>query len=244
MDAINFEVVLGKVREYVAPLGFEEKENSCFAKEDLCFTVVYDEASKTFNLLCKEGEDEKKISAWLFDESHRKKDAEVIGEDFCDCIRSKLGIKKERPATTADIALPKSGKKDGAMTMDQFTQRFLAVYPQYKDDYKENVAANGGFLPVEFYRTRGAEKLRELAEGGNKKQLDKMLSMLNEFYCQGDRQVSDTVMALFFGGAFCKNKELFNSVVENMADYPFLKSGAVEIVNVAAKNKKFQAIFE
>lgn len=248
MDDMIFEIVAGKVRENIEELGLRE-EDGCFLKDDISFAVKYDENAKTFNLVCKEknedGESESNLSVWLFDENHRKKDAETIGEDFSDCIRKKLGITKSRPvAAAADVALPSSkSKKDGALTMEQFTQRFLAVYPQYKDDYKENMAVWGSFMPVEFYRTRGAEKLRELAQSGNKKQLDKMFSMLNEFYCQGDRVVADTIMALFFGGAFYNDKELFNTVAGAMEEYPFLKSGATEIVAVAAKNKKFKALF-
>ena len=70
-----------------------------------------------------------------------------------------------------------------------------------------------------------------------------MLSMLNEFYCQGDRQVSDLIMAVFFGGTFCEDSALFDSVCESMGEYPFLRGGAKEIVPVAQKNKKFKALF-
>ena len=144
-----------------------------FEKEGAAFLIAYDESAKTFNLKSLEkgedGETATNLSVWLFDETHRKKDAETIGEDFSDIIRAKLGIAKERAATNAaEVALPTRVKKDGALSMDQFTQRFLAVYPQYKDDYKENVAANGSFMPIEFYRYRGAQKLREVAASGNK----------------------------------------------------------------------------
>ena len=247
MDDMIFDVVAGKVEEFVAPLGFETKENGCFKKENIAFRVAYNSNSKTFNLILEETEGEEKtestVSSWLFTEEHRRKDAEVIGEDFADCIRAKLGIAKSvNVADVSAVSLPRASK-DAAPNIEQFTQRFLAVYPQYKDDYKENVAKYGAFLPVEFYRTRGAEKMKEIAAEGNKKHITKMMEMLNEFYCQGDRQVGDTIMTLFFGGAFYDNKELFDSTLQYMEDYPFLKSAAVEMVKVASKNKKLRALF-
>ncbi|MBQ5810218.1 MAG: hypothetical protein IIW23_01405, partial [Clostridia bacterium] len=87
MDDMIFEVVAAKVREFAEPLGFEEKDG-CFKKDNMIFCINYDETSKTFALLCKESdgetESESKLSVWLFDETHRKKDAETIGEDFAD----------------------------------------------------------------------------------------------------------------------------------------------------------------
>ena len=247
MDDMIFEVVAAKVREFAEPLCFEEKDG-CFKKDNMIFCINYDETSKTFALLCKESdgetESESKLSVWLFDETHRKKDAETIGEDFADCIRKKLGIAKERPAAGADVSLPiRAAKKDGALGMEQFTQRFLAIYPQFKDDYKANVSEYGSFMPIDFYGLRAREKFKEVASGNNKKQLDKMLAMLNEFYCEGDRQVADLIMSLFFGGTFFDDKDLFASVLESMGDYPYLKSGAIEVVAVASKNKKFKALY-
>lgn len=249
MDDMIFDVVAGKVEEFVAPLGFETKENGCFVKENVAFRVAYNSGNKTFNLILEETEGEEKaesvISTWLFDEDHRRKDAEVIGEDFSDCIRAKLGIAKEvNVADAGDIALPTArAAKDAAPNIEQFTQRFLAVYPQYKDAYKENVAQYGAFMPIEFYRVNGVEKMKELASEGNKKHITKMLDMLNEFYCQGDRQVGDTIMAIFFGGAFGDDKALYDSIAEYIAEYPYLKSASAEVVKVASKNKKFRAIF-
>lgn len=246
MDNTFFELIASKVEEYVKPLGFETAEPGCFKKEDMTLSVRYDEARKSFVLGCTEPEaEEKLLSVWLFDETHRKKDAETIADDFCDCIREKLGIEKEKSvASAANVALPVRAKKEGdSLSMEQFVQRFLSVYPQYKDEYKNNVAAYGEFMPIDFFKKCGAEKLRELAKGGASKQLDKMLSVLNEFYCQGDRAVGDTIMTVFFGGAFYNDVPLFKSIIECFDDYPFLKTAAQEIVPVAAKNKKFKALF-
>ena len=111
MDDMYFEAVAAKVREIAVPKGFEETEKGCFKKDSLAFVVEYDEGAKTFILKSREagedGEAVSNLSAWLFDETHRKKDAETIGEDFGDIVRSKLGIAKEKAAASAaEVALP------------------------------------------------------------------------------------------------------------------------------------------
>ena len=189
------------------------------------------------------------LSAWLFDDTHRERDAVVIAEDFCDEARKKLGIARKNPVTAGKIDLPeKSERRAGdALSMQGFAQRFLACYPQYKDAYRDNIADYGDFMYFDFFKRYGVEKLREVASSGSSKQIDKMLDLLNEFYCQGDKEVGDVIAACIFAGAFYNDTEGFAEFCEKgnyFENYPFLKTAAAEAIKLASKNKKLQEALE
>ena len=114
-----------------------------------------------------------------------------MAEDFADSLREIFGMKKQ-VSNLKDVALPsKAASRGPTPNVEALAQRFLAIFPQYKDAYREHMAKYGEFLYQDFFARTAAVKLKELCADpkANKKQLEKFFDLLNEMYAEGDANV-------------------------------------------------------
>ena len=146
------------------------------------------------------------------------------------------------------IRLPNNTFKAAAGTepgIEAFAQKFLAMFPQYKDSYKEMVAKYGDFLYVEFFKRYGVEKMQELMadETKNKRQLTKYWNMLGDMHYEGELVVGDLICVVILTGAFGKDPAKFDAAADKyLAEYPFLKASAKASVHDYKNNKKLRNI--
>ncbi len=145
-------------------------------------------------------------SMYLFDENHNDRDAKAIGGDFVDTLNRVFGVVRTR---TSSVDLPSKAAPGATPGEDAFCNRFLTLYPQYKDKYKEDVEKYGDFLYERFFSETAAVKLKELMEANEKKSINKMLEMLDEFYVDANYDVQSTISYTIIGGAFRDEAELF-----------------------------------
>lgn len=218
------------------------REGDTFVNEQNAVKIEYNEETKQFELFLAsvtEGEvsDFAVISSWLFDETQNERDALAVGVDFADTLRSKLGLKKER--TAAAVELPVAEKNDSATVM-AFTQKLLAVFPQFKDTYKASVQKYNKFLYLDFFSENFVPAAAQLVESGSKKQVKKFFDMLSETYVAGNGETVDAVVAFIcmigYGSA-----ERTAIIEEQLADNKHLKTAIAQFNLVLAKNKKLKA---
>lgn len=228
-----------------------EGEEYTYKNDRLTVKIEYKEASRLFVLSSAKIKEDgtvneyKENSSWFFDEAnHAPNDTSVIAEDFGNVILGRLGVKKVSSVSSADVELPSKTLIGDAPTIEGFTQKFLAMAPQYKDAYKAHVAQYGEYLYVEFLKRTFTVRLREVVDGGNKKQLDKYFDMLGQMYYDGDTAVSNTVVAVVIAGAFKGDEALFNTLQDYMKEYPLLFTAGQSIIRRYNKDKKLRAALE
>ena len=139
--------------------------------------------------------------------------------------------------------MPKKAEAGAEPNIEAFTQKFLAMFPQYKETYKAEVAKYGEFLYVDFFKKYGIEKMNELLadESKNKKQLAKYWKMLGEMHYEGDSNVGDLICTVIIGGSFFNDPAKFNEIAEKyLEDFPFLKAASKAAVINFKKNKKLR----
>ncbi len=250
MDLKYVNEVLAGLQPTFTEQGFTpvEGEQAAFKNDRLLAKVEYKEEKRLFVLLTakikedgKEGEF-KETSNWFFDEaSHSEKDTAVIAEDFSNAILGRLGIKKVSGVTSAaEVELPAKALIGEAPTIEGFTQKFLAMAPQYKDAYKAHVAQYGEYLYLDFLKRTFTVRLREVVDSGSKKQIEKYFDMLGQMYYDGDNVVSNTVVGVVIAGAFKGDETLFSTLEEYMKEYPLLFAAGQEILRRYNKDKKLQ----
>lgn len=214
-----------------------------YMNQNYAVKIAYNAERKLFELMVakiEEGQEVKfdTVSSWLFDENHTSRDAKSIAIDFEDTLKSIFGIKKNK-VTTKDVSLPTKSAGDYP-NIDAFTGKFLKLFPEYKDTYKEHVSKYGEFLYVDFYKNTAVVKLKELIENKNKSKLTKMIELLNEFYVEGDSKVSNLIVVVIIGGAFGKNMEMFESVKDFFSEHTHLNTASRAMIQHISKNKKLQ----
>ncbi|HHW46671.1 MAG TPA: hypothetical protein GXX17_07210 [Clostridiales bacterium] len=209
--------------------------------------IAYNYDKKLFELKVaeiKEGQavEFNTVASWLFDENHTSRDVKAVAIDFEDTLKSIFGIKTSK-VNTKDVSLPTKADSD-TPNIDAFTGKFLKLFPEYKDTYREHVSKYGEFLYVDFFKNTAAVKLRELIENKDKSKLIKMIDLLNEFYTEGDSKVSHMIVVVIIGGAFGSDMAKFESVKEYFNEYTHLNSASRAMIQYIAKNKKLQKMLK
>ncbi len=218
--------------------------------EDVVYTnkthavkIWYDDERKLFMLDMAELNGAESIefenkSMYLFDDGYNEKDAKSVGGDFADTLNKAFGVTRTR---TSSVDLPTKAAPGATPGEDAFCNRFLTLYPQYKDKYKDDVEKYGDFLYEKFFAETAAVKLKELVAANEKKPIIKMLEMLDEFYVDGNFDVQSTISYTIIGGAFRGEKELFERACGYMeTNAPHLLIPAKNIMEfvIAKENKK------
>ena len=78
-----------------------------------------------------------------------------------------------------------------------------------------------------------------LLEENNKKQLEKMMDMLNEIYCSGTKEATALVSVVFLGESIGDSEELLSVALSYMEEYKYL---AVAVQNIFRKMKKGKSV--
>lgn len=243
MDNRFLENVLNEMQPFFDEHGFKACEEGVYKNEKLAARVEYSDERQMFVLytadITEDGTAEfGEANAWLFDDSQNVKDAEAVGIDFTETLRSTLGIKHTRSATVA-VELPASSK-DGIMTVAGFTKKVLDIYPQYKDEYKAYVAKYGNFLYLDFFSYTLVPQIKQTLKDGGKKPLKKLYELLENAYLTGDRDTVNTVVAVCAAAAY-GDEELKAAVIALLDEDKHLQRGVIEFIPVIAKNKKIKA---
>lgn len=249
MEKKYFNEIAAFMSKTIAAYGFSAVEDSDFTyKGDLkAFHIVYDENKQFCLQIADVNEGEigayTNKAAWLFDENHSAKDTLVIAEDFEETILKELGVQRKVTRAGSEISLPGKTAAGQAPNIEGFTQKMLAVFPEFKDAYKEELAKNGEYLYVDFLIKTFVPKFREVIAVGNKKQISKIMDMLGKMYYEGDTTVSNVVVGVIIAGTFKDDTEAFIRAAESLDNYPYLRSAGLQILQCVKKNKKYAELF-
>lgn len=209
------EIIIEVLKPVIESQKFTRQAEDCvFVNSNYAFRIVYDENRHVFNLdmskLVEGGEAEfYNVSSYLFDDSSTERDARSVGGDFLDCLNNELGILRSASLRRNDVSLPSKAAADSTPGVEAFANRFLTLFPAYKDKYKDDVAKYNGFMYDNFFSTVGTEVLKKVIESGDKKQFAKMVNMLDDFYVEGDNDVQSTIMYSIIGESFRNNGEQY-----------------------------------
>lgn len=218
------DIIIETLAPVIDSQKFIRQGDECvFVNSKYAFRISYDESKHIYSLdMSKLAQDDVaefyNISTYLFDDSSTEKDARSVGGDFLDCLNNELGIQRSASLRKRDIALPSKASGEGTPGVEAFANRFLTLFPIYKDKYRDDVAKYNGFMYDNFFSTVAPEVLKKAINSGDKKQLAKAVNMLDDFYVEGDNDVQSTIMYSIIGETFRNNSELFESFKKQCTD--------------------------
>lgn len=178
------------------------------------------------SLLCAQSQadsavdgDYKKMSTTLFDaETADDREIKYIVNDFSDSVNETYG-KKGKNSKKLPQPVSKAAAKSGTVYFDLITlgSRFVQVYPELKEAYKENIEKYGEFLADDFFLNYGNAKLRETVKENNPVQMRKLFNMLNNVYNDGTNQVQSVIVVTVLGSLY-DDETLLANCVDYMED--------------------------
>lgn len=210
MEQKAFDLVVEKVGAALEEQGFAAKgqassENgrvALYLSETIAYSVLYNSEKKRFELrtcgMTEEGPDEKwkSISMWLFDpETDSTAEAESIVNDFVDTIHG--------PKRVAALQATKKSRKNDDDTSDPvfFFNRIISILPELKEALNEERIQYGEIRAVTFAREKILPRVEAmLTQSGKEDQVEKLGTVLNDMYENGDMDVRSIISIVFFNG--------------------------------------------
>ena len=151
-------------------------------------------------------------------------------------------FKVRKPVNLDKVKMPKSVSrtkaKNGIVSydIDSLANRFGTLYPEFKDEIKANVVANGEFLPEDFFINHGTPKVLDVIKNGSEAERKKLFKMLNEVFEDGNNDFQD-VIAVTILGEMKNDKEMMAVADKYMTEY---MAGPVHEINkLTGKKNRF-----
>ncbi len=186
--------------------------------------------------------DFKKATTSLFDvDTVDSKDIKYIVSEFTDCITDTYG-KKEKTAKKLPTPVSKSAAKSGTVYYDLVTlgSRFVVIYPELKEYYRQNIEKYGEFLADEFFTKYGNAKMRETVRRNDPIQMRKLFNMLNEVYNDGTNQTQSVIVVTILGSLH-DDEQLLANCVDYMGE---MKLYVIETNKILKKSASMRAKLE
>lgn len=151
-------------------------------------------------------------------EEANEKDVKYIVNEFSETI-SEFFSEKSVKAVKSKLPQPvsKAAAKSGAVTYDPNTlaNRFTAIYPELRDEYKANCEKYGQFLPEDFFINHGNKVVLETIRENNPVKMKKLFNLLNDIYESGSNEVQD-VIAVTILGSLNNDQEMLAACIDYM----------------------------
>lgn len=192
-----FEIVNKKVEEALSQQGFTAANVTStdsnelvklYTGEAVAYSVIYYKDKKhmvmrSCDMVDGSPDNEwKTMATWMFDPAtDTEKEAESIGNDFADNVSA---------PTFKQVPRQKKKKKkdsdDGNGDPVFFSKRLVAVFPELRDEIKEEQDSYEEFRAVTFTKNSIVPKVKELLETGSDREIDKLAEILSGQYAYGD----------------------------------------------------------
>ena len=149
---------------------------------------------------------------------------------------------EKKKANIESVKMPKGisrGKaKSGLISYDvnSLANRFGVLYPEFKDDIKQNIVDYGEFLPETFFKEIGTPKVIDVIKNGTDAEQKKLFKMLNEVYEDGTNEVQD-IIGVSILGEMKNAPEMMAVANKYMSEY--MGNPVREINKITGKKNKY-----
>ena len=160
-------------------------------------------------------------SSLLEAETANDKDVRYFVNEFSETLVATFGTKTQKP-TKSKLPQPvsKAAAKSGMVTYDPNTlaNRFTAVYPELREEYKANCEKYGQFLAEEFFVKHGTPAVIETIKENNPAKMKKLFNLLNDIYEDGSNETQGVIAVTILGSLNTIDEQLLANCCDYMSD--------------------------
>ncbi len=220
-----------------------EKSIIMFRGEKGRVRIVY-EGDKLALHIAKESQsdapddDMPRVSLDLLDlESYDERDLKYVFESYIEAIDKAFSGKSAQGNKKLPTPVSRSKAKSGTMSYDANTlgDRFTKIYPELREEYKQNVEKYDEFLAEDFFVNYGNELVLETIRENDKIKMRKLFNLLNDIYEDGTNDTQSLVAVTIIGGCLAENKDLLANCQDYFSDT--MKEPVTEVVNYLSSSK-------
>lgn len=183
-------------------------------------------------------DDMPRISLSLLElESFDERDLKYIFEEYIETIEKNFSNKSSLSGKKLPTPVSRSQAKSGALSYDANTlgSRFTTIYPELRDEYKNNIDTYGEFLAEDFFVNHGNAKVIETLRQNDKIKMRQLFKLLNDIYEDGTNDTQSLVGVTILGVSIADNPELLENAQEYFSDT--MREPVTEIINFLKKSK-------
>ena len=196
------------------------------------------------SLFCAKADDEapdddmKRASLSLLDlENFNDKDLKYIYEEYIETFQKLFSQKNAGAGKKMPTPVSRTQAKSGALAYDANTlgSRFTTIYPELRDEYKNNLELYGEFLAEDFFVNHGNKYVIETIKENDKIKMRKLFNLLNDIYEDGTNDTQSLVAVTILGSSLAENPELIDIAKEHFSDT--MMEPVCEIISYLRKSK-------
>jgi len=183
-------------------------------------------------------DDMNRASLSLLDlENFNEKDIKYICQEYAETFEKLFSHKPAHSGKKAPTPVSRTQAKSGVLAYDANTlgSRFTTVYPELRDEYKNNLDQYGEFLAEDFFTKHGNAVVIETLRENNPAKMKKLFKLFNDIYEDGTNDTQSIVAVTILGCSLAENPELFDNAKEYFSDT--MKEPVGEIVKYLSKSK-------
>lgn len=219
-----FNSISAKVEEALKPQGFTKQKISAgdnelvslFTSDSNAYSVVYfmDKQHMVMRhcAMTDEGPDNdwKVLATWMFDpETDTQKEADSIANDFVDNCSSSSAVKRIKTTKKKRKKDSDEGNADPLF----MAKRFVSFFPELKEEIKNEEDCYYPFRGVTFTKASIVPKLQSYTAKANKKNLEKLASLLSSLYDNGDFDTRSIVTIVILNNIPEDKREALNELL-------------------------------
>ena len=245
-----FKIIEKNLGDINNELGFKKSSQTdnalSFSGEKGIYRIAFDEESSILSFECAyedkgDSTEFNTTSRSLFElDNIEERDVKSSANEARDEIEHLFNARKN--ANLDKIKMPKAVSrtkaKNGSVSydVDSLANRFGALYPEYKDEIKMNIAQYGEFLPETFFTEHGNEKVLDIIKNGTEAEQKRLFKMLGEIFEDGTNEVQD-IIGVTILGEMKNDKDMMAVADKYMTEY---MAGPVHEINkITAKNNRY-----
>ena len=245
-----FRILDKNLKDINNELGFSrsasDEKSVTFSGEKGIYRLIHDAETNIIQLDCAyedKGEETQwnTVSRSLFELSVADdRDVKSLSNEIEDELQHLYNARKKVDLDKIKMpkAVSRTKAKNGIISYDtdSLANRFGALYPEFKDEIKRNIAEYGEFLPETFFVEHGNAKVLDVIKNGTKAEQKKLFKMLGEVFEDGTNEVQDIIGVTILGEM--KNDPQMMAVADAyMTEY---MAGPIHEINkLTAKNNKY-----
>ncbi len=130
------------------------------------------------------------------------KDLRYVINNYSDTLVENFGTKLVKPVKSKlPTPVSKAQAKSGAVSYDPNTlaSRFTAIYPELREEYKQNCEKYGRFLPEDFFLNHGNAKVLEVIRKNDPTEMKRLFKLFNEIYEDGTNETQSLICVTILG---------------------------------------------
>ena len=170
-------------------------------------------------------------------ETFEERDIKYINEEYIETFEKKFSSKPAHSGKKAPTPVSRTQAKSGALSYDANTlgSRFTVIFPELRDEYKNNIDLYGEFLAEDFFVNHGNKLVAETIRENNKIKMRKLFNLFNDIYEDGTNDTQSLVAVTILGCTLAENPDLLENASEYFSD--MMKEPVEEIVKYLSKSK-------